>query len=154
MGYNKKALNKDRMESSVMEQQSAGYREIEHTADWELQVWAPDFPGLLEHAARGMYALAGVCLAEEPRHRKSIDLSAQDEESLLIKFLEELLYLGETEGLAFDSYRIRIEAGQLVAELSGATLLQVSKEIKAVTFHNLAIRRMGRGLEVSIVFDV
>jgi SHS2 domain-containing protein len=154
MGYNKKALNKVRMEFSGMEQQSAGYREIEHTADWEMQVWAPDFPGLLEQAARGMYALAGVRLAGKPRHTKTIELSAQDEESLLVKFLEELRYLGETEGLAFDGYRIRVAAGQLVAELSGSSLLQVSKEIKAVTFHNLAIRRTGRGLEASIVLDV
>ena len=39
-----------------------GYREIEHTADWELKVWAPDLRGLLEQAARGMYALSGIIL--------------------------------------------------------------------------------------------
>ena len=26
----------------------AGYREVEHTADWELEVWATDLAGLLE----------------------------------------------------------------------------------------------------------
>jgi SHS2 domain-containing protein len=40
--------------------QVAGYREREHTADWELEVWAPDLPRLLEQAARGMYRLAGL----------------------------------------------------------------------------------------------
>ena len=40
----------------------AGYRELEHTADWELEAWADDLPGLLEQAARGMYALSGVRL--------------------------------------------------------------------------------------------
>jgi len=137
-----------------MEQQSAGFREIEHTADWEMQVWAPDFPGLLEQAARGMYALAGARLADEPRHVRTVALSAQDEESLLVGFLEELRYLGEAEGLAFDGYIIRVEGRRLTAELSGSALLQVEKEIKAVTFHNLSIRRSEHGLEVSVVFDV
>lgn len=137
-----------------MEQQSAGFREIEHTADWEMQVWAPDFPGLLEQAARGMYALAGARLADEPRHVRTVALSAQDEESLLVGFLEELRYIGEAAGLAFDGYIIRVEGRRLTAELSGSALLQVEKEIKAVTFHNLSIRRSESGLEVSIVFDV
>jgi len=137
-----------------MEQKSAGFREIEHTADWEMQVWAPDFPGLLEQAARGMYALAGARLAGEPRQVRTVALSAQDDESLLVGFLEELRYLGEAEGLAFDGYLLRVEGGRLTAELSGSALLQVEKEIKAVTFHNLSIRRSDGGLEVSIVFDV
>ena len=40
-----------------------GFREHAHTADWELEVWAPDLPTLLEQAARGMYAISGVQLA-------------------------------------------------------------------------------------------
>jgi len=28
--------------------ENPGYREVEHTADWELEVWAADLPGLLE----------------------------------------------------------------------------------------------------------
>jgi len=137
-----------------MEQQSAGFREIEHTADWEIHVWAPDFPVLLEQAARGMYALSGARLAGEPRCKRTIRLSAHDEESLLVGFLEELRFLGEADGLAFDGYLIRVEGEKLTAELTGSALLQVEKEIKAVTFHNLSILRTERGLEASIVFDV
>jgi hypothetical protein len=51
----------------MMTHSTAGFREIEHTADWELEVWAPDLPALLEQAGRGMYALAGVRLALEGR---------------------------------------------------------------------------------------
>jgi len=43
-----------------MDNSQSGFREREHTADWELQVWAPSFSGLLEQAARGMYALSGT----------------------------------------------------------------------------------------------
>ena len=38
---------------------------MEHTADWELEVWAEDLSGLLEEAAGGMYELMGVEVSEE-----------------------------------------------------------------------------------------
>ena len=50
-----------------MAKQSSGFREKEHTADWELDVWAPDLPALLEQAARGMYWLMGARLEEGAR---------------------------------------------------------------------------------------
>ncbi|OGO25160.1 MAG: hypothetical protein A2W33_09580 [Chloroflexi bacterium RBG_16_52_11] len=137
-----------------MKQPSAGFREIEHTADWEMQVWAPDFPGLLEQAALGMYGLAGAHLAEKPRIKRTVQLSGQDEESLLVSFLEELRYFGEMEGLGFDGFQIKVEGYQLDAELSGSALYQIDKEIKAVTFHNLTVRKTERGIEASVVFDV
>jgi SHS2 domain-containing protein len=138
----------------MQEVQLAGYREIEHTADWELEVWAPDLATLLEQAARGMYALAGARLQGGARLRRSLELEAHDPEDLLVAFLSELLYLGEDEGMGFDAYRIWIQGEKLTAELNGAPLAGLDKEIKAVTYHNLDIQKGPRGLEVRIVFDV
>jgi SHS2 domain-containing protein len=42
----------------------------------------------------------------------------------------------------------------LHAELGGALIASQEKEIKAVTYHNLVIRRIHKGLAVNIVFDV
>ena len=132
----------------------AGFQEIEHTADWELEVWAPDLPALLEQAAMGMYSLAGVRLRAGRRVDRSFSLPMEDAESLLVRFLGELLYLAEQEALAFDRFDLRLEAGWLQAWLSGAEIEAVPKEIKAVTYHNLAIQRTKKGLRVHIVFDV
>jgi SHS2 domain-containing protein len=133
---------------------SAGFREIEHTADWELHVWAPDLPALLEQAARGMYALSGIRLQPGPRQSFALTLSYTDSEGLLVRFLSELLWLGERDGLGFDVFALELTAGRLHARLEGAPFVARSKEIKAVTFHQLAVRRTARGLEVNIVFDV
>ena len=132
----------------------AGFREIAHTADWELQVWAPDLCSLLEQAARGMYMLTGTRLKTGPRLDRTIDLQTIDRESLLVGFLAELLYLGEVEGLGFDTFDLALENEVLHAQLSGAPVESQIKEIKAVTYHNLAIRETERGLEANIVFDV
>jgi SHS2 domain-containing protein len=137
-----------------MEERISGYRELEHTADWEIEVWAPDLVGLLEEAARGMYALSGVRLDAYNPESRTIEISAKEPEVLLVVFLEELLYLGEMENLGFDKFELRLEDGVLSAKLEGGFLVSLEKEIKAVTYHNLQIRETGRGIIVNIVFDV
>ncbi|MBC8334346.1 MAG: archease [Anaerolineales bacterium] len=131
------------------------FEEISHTADWSLRVWADDLAGLLTESARGMYALANAEPAESPRVKREISLDAVDAESLLVAFLEELLYLAESENLIFNPIgKMKIDGYQLKVELEGGAITSIDKEIKAVTFHNLKIRQSARGLEVEIVFDV
>lgn len=132
----------------------AGFFEHEHTADWELEIWAPDFFGLLEQAARGMYSLAGTRLAKEPRQTLFLDVNAFDREGLLVKFLTELLVLGEQEQLAFDRFHFAQKETSLCVTLEGAPILAQDKEIKAVTYHNLAIRETEAGLRANLVLDV
>ncbi len=132
----------------------AGFREIEHTADWALHVWASDLPGLLEQAARGMYALAQTRLAGERRQPWELAIPFVDRESMLVDFLSELLFAAEERGVAFDEYDLHFDGITLQARLGGALITWQAKEIKAVTYHNLAVRQREAGLEAEIVFDV
>ena len=132
-----------------------GFREHAHTADWELEVWAPDLPTLLEQAARGMYALSGLRLQVGSPQVSSIALHAEDAESLLVRFLTELLWVEQEQHLGFDDFSIQVDNDcDLRSELRGSTILSLDKEIKAVTYHNLAIQTTSQGLHVNIVFDV
>lgn len=132
----------------------SGFREVEHTADWELQVWAPDILGLLEQAARGMLHLSQIKLREDVRINRELRLPIQDRESLLVDFLSELLYLAEDKNLAFDEYQLEIQDETLLASVRGAAIEVQAKEIKAVTYHRMQVRETELGLEVNIVFDV
>lgn len=138
----------------MIEKQSSGYLEISHTADWALKVWAPDLSGLLEQAAYGMYALLQIQLQPGGRYECPLDLEAEDAESLLVSFLSELLYLTEQECLGFDAFDLAIEGFHLSGRMIGAPVESQRKEIKAVTYHNLAIQTSQQGLETTIVFDV
>jgi len=117
---------------------------MEHTADWELEVWGPDMPALIAEAARGMYGLMEVKTSEDSRCH----------EQLLVSFLGELLFLAEAESLAFDGFLLKVDGTSLVARLEGGSIMSRSKEIKAVTYHRLEISETERGLETSIIFDV
>ena len=131
-----------------------GRREIEHTADWELEVWGPDMEALLEESARGMYELMGVEVSEESRRHREFEVVADDREQLVISFLEELLFRGEAEDLAFDGFLLKVDGNRLHARLEGGFVIVRSKEIKAVTYHRLEIKETPRGLETRVVFDV
>lgn len=143
-----------------MQTTQAGFREIAHTADWELEVWAADLPGLLEQAALGMLHLAGARLQDSPVQELQIRLAAADPESLLVSFLSELLFIMEQSGVGFRDFKIEV---QNQPDLLGLTcnaafqarpLLGLDKEIKAVTYHRLQVLTGPEGLRTRIVFDV
>jgi SHS2 domain-containing protein len=132
-----------------------GFREQAHTADWELEAWAPNLPSLLEQAARGMYALSGMKLLAGSSQERSIALHAADAESMLVQFLSELLWLEQEEHLGFDGFSITVDKDyNLQAVLLGSEIAKLDKEIKAVTYHNLVVQTTLEGLRVNIVFDV
>jgi SHS2 domain-containing protein len=132
---------------------NAGYHEIDHTADWELHVWAPDLETLLQTAAQGMYALSQTEIIGTPVER-NFSFPYQDGESLLVDFLSELLFFGENEGIAFSKYHFDFNGSTFKVRASGALIKDQVKEIKAVTYHRMRIQENERGLEVNIVFDV
>ena len=137
-----------------MTRSTTGFREIEHTADWELEVWGPNQEALFEQAALGMCSLLGLRLEEGPRERRTFELEAPDQESLLVNFLNELLFLAENGGFGPDRLDLKVRGGCLTATLEGAPIAEQRKEIKAATYSNLVIRETGRGLETRVVFDV
>jgi SHS2 domain-containing protein len=133
---------------------AAGFEELEHTADWRLRVWAADLAGLLEQAALGMNSLCGIELDEGEQVSRKLELGAPDEETLLVDFLNEVLYFGEQEGLGFRHYFLKLDGLNLEARLEGGKIRAQQKEIKAVTYHDLEIVRRKNGLEAALVFDV
>jgi SHS2 domain-containing protein len=137
----------------------SGFVEIPHTADWSIRVWGQDYRGLLLSAMGGLYSLADTVLEAGDRQMIPIDLHAQDEESLLVEFLNELLFFSEQRGIGFDGYdEVRIEkegAGlALHGRFKGAAIAQQRKEIKAVTYHGLKVVHLDNRVEATLVLDV
>lgn len=147
-------MRKNPLYSKKRMSEHAGFREREHTADWELEAWGPDFLSLIVQAAQGMYALSGTHLQKGERVVRRFTIVGSDPEILLVRFLDELLYYGEQENLGFDRFDLVMQDDHLIAEVYGSKIVRQDKLIKAVTYHNLAVREAERGLEVNVVFDV
>ncbi|MDJ0681195.1 MAG: archease [Xenococcaceae cyanobacterium MO_167.B52] len=131
------------------------FEEIEHTADWAYRVRAQNLTQLFIQAALGLYSLVGMELASGERITRAIQLKAIDYESLLVAWLNELLFFHESESLGFEQIEIQhLNETTIQAKVTGAPTQQWLKDIKAVTYHNLAIRQTESGLEVTLVLDV
>jgi SHS2 domain-containing protein len=137
-----------------MANKGSGFKEVPHTADWQLHVWAPSLSELFIEAALGMYSLMGVRSATGPRVPRNFEFQGLDTESLLVAFLSELTLAVEQEHLLFDSFEVDLTGSHLKIKSSGVKILLMTKAIKAVTYHNLKIRATSTGVDVYIVFDV
>jgi SHS2 domain-containing protein len=133
----------------------SGFSEVPHTADVAIRIWAPDSAGLLIQAAIGMYTLMG---SEVNAHQEyapiALHLEAEDTESLLVSFLTELLFLYEKENLIFDVIDLTYKDFMIDCHLVGKPLQSIQRSIKAVTYHNLLVKRSENRVETVIVFDV
>jgi len=109
---------------------------------------------LLAAAAQGMLALMVVEAPPSKGTTRSIDMHAEDRESLLVAWLEDLLFELETRQVA--PVQLALEAGDdwLRGSLMEVPCPAPQKPIKAVTFHNLEVNQTADGLEAQIVFDV
>ena len=133
----------------------SGYEELPHTADWAMRVESTTLGGLFEQAALGMQAMMGISTYGDPPASREFTASSDDVETLLIKFLEEILYLLEAENCHVAGITIKnIDETHLRADLDCRSVRSIEKEIKAVTFHQLEIRRKPSGYETVVVFDV
>ncbi len=131
------------------------YREIEHTADWALRIHAENMTGLLINAAKGMLQLMGFQSDNTPGVVIRIELESLDRESLLVEWLQELLYLIESKRVGIGEMEIELENGNhMIALIEQIPNICPTKEIKAVTYHGLKINETENGLETTIVFDV
>ena len=131
-------------------------RVVEHTADWSLRVRGGDLAELFSRAAIGIARLLAGDLAAVPLDEtRALALVADDAEGLLVEWLGELAYWAERDGLVCPVVELHeVTPEMLRATTRGSRLPELQKHIKAVTYHDLAIRPYDGGLEVTIVFDV
>lgn len=132
-----------------------GFEEIDHTADRAFRVTGRDMVALLKNAARAMQALNGLPPPTEASATREIEVEGIDRETLLVNWLNEILFLEQAHRLVCTDSQIyecknhhvrgRVETREAERRLT---------HIKAVTFHNLTVRETPEGLEAEIVVDV
>jgi len=131
------------------------YEHIEHTADLALRIYGQDTRDLFANVAYAMFSeLTDVNLIE-PRVHHLVEIDGIDLESLLVNWLNELLYLHETRAEVYSIFDIHeLTTHDLQATVHGAHCESINTVIKAATFHNLVIQNISTGYVVTIVFDV
>ncbi|MBN2084863.1 MAG: archease [Anaerolineales bacterium] len=131
------------------------FEELDHTADWSFRASAPSREALFLEAADALYELGGVRTVPDPGASRTLHLEADDPESLLVSWLNELLYLAEHDRLALRELRIE-SLTDISLRVSGrpAEILAVGKHIKAATYSGLHITESAGAWLATVVLDV
>ena len=136
-----------------------GYRILDHTADVGLEARGADLPELFANAARGMFAIIGSLDTIKPAKELSVKATADNLENLLVSWLGELLYLSSTKAMVFSRFEItEIDEKHVLAKALGEPIDQtrheLCTEVKAVTYHNLKVAKVGQIWVGRVLFDI
>ena len=140
---------------------------LSHTADLKLRVYGTTIEELFVHALVGMFQAiepqAPLCVVKNGRLHcsslpitREIMLESDDLSSLLVDFLSEALYLSDVHNEAYLAATITItDEYRLKAVIHGVAITGFEVvEIKAVTYHNLVIKKTHDLWHVDVVFDI
>ena len=135
------------------------YRIIDHTADLGIIVRGPNVGGLFSNAARAMIDLMVKGDLGDKRTVRDISVDAEDYPDLMVRWLGEILYLFAGDKLIMDSIEIKdLNPTRIKASLSVADFEpehhRVLREIKAVTYHGISVRKANDKWEARIIFDI
>jgi SHS2 domain-containing protein len=85
---------------------------------------------------------------------RQVSLHSIDKETLLVDWLNELLYLHEMDGVVYVDFEIgEASATTLEAVVKGTEQWLPKTAIKAVTFNDLHVAQTPQGYAATIVFD-
>ena len=135
---------------------------INHTADIGLIAYGKNKEQVFINAAKGMFEIiAGGNKTLKENFYDKIKLEADNLEGLLFAWLNELLYIGETRLVILNKFQIKeLSDFQIKAEVEGMKInppsVKIEKEIKAVTYHRLEIKKDEEsGLwSARVIFDI
>ena len=144
----------------------ASHRPLEHTADVGVEIDAPTRETLFAEAAVALAdtltPIAGVGASIE----RELEVAAANDELLVVDFLNEILFLFETEGLLVAESTVRLEGGdgdrpssvKLRAVLRGERYDEskhpLRSLVKAVTYHGLRVWREDERWMCHVLFDL
>ena len=131
---------------------------VNHTADVGIIAYGADMSQAFANAARALFSLiTELDDVDEVLHR-DIELTATDEESLLVEWLNELIYQFDTEGIIFKRFDIiQLDNTQLKArsygEKADSSKHKLKTGVKAATYHMLRVDK-DDGCKVQVLFDI
>lgn len=135
---------------------SSGYRQIDHTADLALEIWATSEEELLRVAARAVVDVLTDAAPIPATDSRYISLNAVDAEDRLVQWLNEVIVAAVVDGFVVADAAITLQGSGLSAEMRGQAGAEdrIVTELKSATYHDLAISHGKDGWRAHVVIDV
>jgi len=132
---------------------------INHTADVGIIAYGADIEELFSNAALALFSL--IIEPESIKEKLHLDLevSSEDIDSLLVEWLNELIYLFDVKHVLFNHFDIKsLTHNGLTATCYGEDFDPMKHKIKvgvkAATYHMLELDKSDDGFKAQVILDV
>jgi len=135
------------------------YELFEHTADLGLRVCAADMNTLFAEAAACLFSAVLEDIGSVRPHRLiSFELSGTDREFLLFDWLRDLLLKFDEDHLVFGKFEVKVRDDGLTGTAWGEPIDParhlLAHEVKAITYHELKVVRVGYDWLAEVIVDI
>ena len=133
------------------------FRFLDHTADVQVECSAGTFEELLRTASDALYTIALKGRLDGKSLDGRVFIHGESREELLVRWLQELLFLLDTEAfVATDIDFSTVTDKEVVAAVHGYACNREDRaeEIKSATYHDLHVEERPEGLVAKIIFDL
>jgi len=131
------------------------------TADAAFDAFGKTAEKLFENAALATSEIMVDFKTLKTKITKKIVLTAENNEQLLFKFLDQIVFLKDSEQLLFKKFKVKIAQDKpctLEADCIGDKISQETQklrnDIKAVTYHNFKLEQTKQGWKARVVLDI
>ncbi|MDQ4125751.1 MAG: archease [Actinomycetota bacterium] len=138
----------------------ARFEILEHTADVGIRAEAVDLSGVFEQATLGLLDIVGTWApGREAGDQIELEVEADDRGALLVDWLGEVLYLGDSRDAVVTSLDLtevteRRAAGRLGIAPRDEAAYEGGTQVKAITYHRLAVEQTDDGWSATVYVDV
>jgi len=132
---------------------------LEHKADLKIKVFGKTKEEIFLNALSAMAKLQKAeigQLVKRGKTKRKIKIKSFDLTSLLVDFLSEVLYLGQTNKEVYKDVKfLKFNDKEIEGELLGQKIERFGEDIKGVTYHDLDIYwGEDGGWEAIVLFDI
>ena len=132
---------------------------IDHTADKGIIAYGTDIEELFSNAALALFSLITELESVEEKLHLDLEVSSADRDSLLVEWLNELIYFFDAKHILFNRFDIEsLTHNQLKATCHGEGFdpmkHKIKMGVKAATYHMLKLDKSGDGCKAQIILDI
>jgi len=132
---------------------------INHTADVGIIAYGADVKELFSNSALALFSLITELESVEEKLHLDLEVSSEDRDSLLVEWLNELIYLFDVKHILFNRFDIEsLTHNELKATCYGEGFdpmkHKIKTGVKAATYHMLRLDKNGGRYKAQIIFDI
>ncbi|HET7842076.1 MAG TPA: archease [Terriglobia bacterium] len=135
------------------------FRVLEHTADVGFEAFGATRAEVFVNAARALQDLSVDLGSIEARETLAVEVNGDNATELLVNWLSQLLFLVDAEGWVFRHFEIASLQetalnGSAQGEKFDRARHQIKLQVKAITYHQLALEQTSQGWRAQVYVDI